>query len=146
VGYVFAYTGFLGILLQGGLIGRLVARLGERKVVAIGFASSLLSYCVLAASSSVPILLISSTLGALGNSALRPALTSLVTQKVGRNHQGVVLGLTQSLMSVAQILSPFASGLLIQHGLLALWALLAGVFALGGLVLAVKQVEKPAAI
>jgi hypothetical protein len=29
VGYLFAYAGFLGIVLQGGLIGRLVRRFGE---------------------------------------------------------------------------------------------------------------------
>ena len=38
VGYVFAYVGFLGIILQGGLIGRLVQRFGEQKLVSSGFA------------------------------------------------------------------------------------------------------------
>ncbi|MBI3758192.1 MAG: MFS transporter, partial [Deltaproteobacteria bacterium] len=38
VGYVFAYVGFLGIILQGGLIGRLVRRFGEEKLVSTGFA------------------------------------------------------------------------------------------------------------
>src|SRR5207244_10731966 len=37
VGYVFAYVGMLGIILQGGLIGRLVKWLGESKLVTTGF-------------------------------------------------------------------------------------------------------------
>ena len=34
IGYVFGYVGFLGIILQGGLIGRLVKRFGEPSLVA----------------------------------------------------------------------------------------------------------------
>src|SRR5579859_7052684 len=40
VGFVFAYVGFLGIILQGGLIGRLVRRFGEEKLVSAGFLSA----------------------------------------------------------------------------------------------------------
>lgn len=145
VGYIFAYSGFLGIFLQGGLVGRLVHRFGERKVVTMGFCSSLISYCVLAASHEIPVLLVASTFGAFGNSTLRPALTSLVTQKVGRHQQGVVLGLTQSLMSVSQIVAPVFSGLLIGYMYLTPWALLAGVISLGGLFLAAKPLEVSAA-
>jgi len=37
IGYIFGYVGFLGIILQGGLIGRLVKRFGESTLVAAGF-------------------------------------------------------------------------------------------------------------
>ena len=37
IGYLFAYSGFLGIMLQGGLIGRLVKRFGEPALVMTGF-------------------------------------------------------------------------------------------------------------
>ena len=37
VGYFFAYVGFLGIILQGGLMGRLVKKFGERALVRSGF-------------------------------------------------------------------------------------------------------------
>jgi MFS family permease len=57
--------------------------------------------------------------------AVRPALTSLITQRAGRSEQGVVLGLTQSLNSVAAIVAPAVGGLLIDHSMLAAWALLA---------------------
>lgn len=142
VGYVFAYSGFLGILLQGGIVGRLVSRFGEHQVVVMGFAGSLLGYGALAFSRDLPSLLVASTLGSFGSSTLRPALTSLVTQKAGRRQQGVVLGLTQSLMSVSQIVAPVAAGLLIGHLYLASWALLAAGISAGGLVLALKMRHK----
>ncbi len=133
VGYVFAYSGFLGIFFQGGLIGRLVKRFGEQRLVLWGFTSSLLSYAVLYFTHSVEVLLVGATLGSFGNSALRPALTSLVTQNAHRNEQGAVLGLTQSLMSIAQILAPLVSGFLIEHQLLSSWAFCCGCVSMAGL-------------
>ena len=47
IGYLFAYAGFLGIILQGGLIGRLVKRFGEPPLVAAGFGAMGLAYLLL---------------------------------------------------------------------------------------------------
>lgn len=126
VGLVFAYAGFLGIVLQGGLIGRLVRRYGEAALVRAGFAASVVGYLLLSATVHVPLLLASATVSSFGNGVLRPALTSLITQQVGRAEQGTVLGLTQSLLSVAQITAPLVGGFLIDHGRLSAWALFSG--------------------
>jgi predicted MFS family arabinose efflux permease len=45
----------------------------------------------------------------------------LITQRVARTEQGVILGLNQSLMSVAQIVGPLVAGALIDRGLLVAW-------------------------
>ncbi len=72
------------------------------------------------------------TLAAFGNGVIRPALTSLITQQAGRQEQGVVLGITQSLMSMASIVSPIVAGLLIEHRMLTAWAwVAAGLAAIG---------------
>ena len=134
VGYVFAYMGFLGIILQGGLIGRLVKWLGEGRLVRIGFLASAVGLGALGFSYGIPALLVVSAVASLGSGALRPALTSLITQKAGRSEQGAVLGLTQSIMSVAQIIGPFVGGMLIDGGWLAGWALLAAVIAAVGMI------------
>jgi MFS family permease len=62
-------------------------------------------------------------------------LTSLITQKAGRSETGAVLGLTQSLMAVSQIVAPFIAGLLIEKGLLVSWAMFPAVVSLVGLLL-----------
>jgi len=133
VGFVFAYAGFLGILVQS-FLGRLVRRVGEPWLVAAGFASMTVGYSLLAGVYAVPLLLVAGVFSSFGTGVLRPALTSLVTQAVARNEQGVVLGLNTSLQSVAQILGPAIAGLLIDHGLLAAWALFCAACALVGLV------------
>ena len=127
VGYIYAYVGFLGIILQGGLIGRLVKRIGEAKLARMGFGMASIGLAGLAFTYGLPVLLITSALASIGMGALRPTLTSLITQKTHRSEQGTVLGLTQSLNSLCQILAPFIAGLLIDREWLIAWALLAAV-------------------
>lgn len=122
VGYVFAFSGFLGIIMQGGVVGQLVKRFGDKNVVRLGFVSSLIGYIGLGLSRNVPQLLAVSTISSVGGGGLRPALTSIITQKADRREQGVIIGLTQSLMSVAQITAPIIGNAMIQRQLLAVWA------------------------
>src|SRR5882672_441017 len=140
VGYVFAFAGFLGIILQGGLIGRLVKRFGEVRLARAGFFAFSLGYAALALVRSVPQLLGSAALSAFGQGSLRPALIAQVTHNSRRDEQGLVLGITQSLMSTAQIVAPVLGGFLIDHGQLAAWALLAAAAAGIGLLLNLRQV------
>jgi DHA1 family tetracycline resistance protein-like MFS transporter len=135
VGFVYAYIGFLGIILQGGLIGRLVKTFGEAKLVRASFLCSAAGLAVLGFTYSIPLLLVTAALAGIGSGGLRPALTSLITQKADRNEQGAVLGLTQSLMSVAQIGAPFLAGVLINRHWLEAWALVGAVVSALGLVL-----------
>ena len=125
VGYVYAYLGMLGVILQGGLIGRLVKAFGEMKLVRAGFFLGMVGLAALGFTYSVPLLLLVAAISSSGTGVIRPALTSLITQKAGRSEQGVVLGLTQSLNSIAAIVAPAVGGLLIDHSLLAGWALTA---------------------
>ena len=135
IGFLFAYSGFLGIIVQGGLIGRLVKRFGERALVAAGFVCMTIGYATLGVVGAVAMLLVASTFASFGNAVLRPTLSSLVTQAAGRGEQGVVIGLTQSLMSVAQMIAPLLAGVLIGRGLLGAWALVAAAAAGTGVVL-----------
>ncbi|HKW97652.1 MAG TPA: MFS transporter [Bryobacteraceae bacterium] len=135
VGYVFAYVGFLGIILQGGLIGRLVRRFGEEKLVSSGFSSSTVGFALMGFTYRLPGLLATSTVASFGTGVLRPALTSLITQRAGREEQGVVLGLTQSLMSIAQIIGPAIAGYLIDRELLKTWAIVGAAMTAAGFVI-----------
>ena len=129
IGYVFAYNGLLGIIMQGGVVGRMVKWIGERRVVRIGFISAFLGYIALGFTHSIGQLLLVTTFSSIGGAGLRPALTSLVTQQAGRREQGVIIGLTQSLMSIGQIVAPLISGLLIENNLLTFWGVWAGLLA-----------------
>ncbi len=136
VGYVFMYSGLLGILVQGSMRqGALIRRIGEVRLVTLGFLAALLGYALLGLSFGIALLLIAAGFASFGTGVLRPALTSLITQQVARNEQGVVLGLNQSLLSVAQIVAPAVAGALIDRGHLTAWALWAALFMAVALVL-----------
>jgi MFS family permease len=135
IGYLFGYVGFLGIVLQGGLIGRLVTRFGEAALVAVGFVTLAIGYFGLGLASSAVLLLAAGTLASFGNGVIRPAVTSLITQNAGRHEQGVVLGITQSLMSLASTIAPIVAGLLIEHQMLTGWAWTAAGLAVVGVVM-----------
>jgi DHA1 family tetracycline resistance protein-like MFS transporter len=143
VGYTWAYAGFLGIFLQGPALGRMVKKFGERALNRVGFAAYTAGYATLGFCFSIPVLILATTISTVG-SLVRPTLTSLITQATPREEQGVVLGLTQSLTSVAQITGPPLAGFLIQRGMLTGWGLTAAGVALIGFVLATRPVGERA--
>ena len=128
VGYVFAFSGLIGAMIQGGGIGSLVKTFGEGKLVQVGFGSMAVGFALLSGSHQITFLLVAIIFLTFGSAVLRPSLTSLITSRAARHHQGMVIGLMQSLMSVAQIIAPLIAGLLIQKQYLSMWALAGSLF------------------
>ena len=133
VGQIYAYSGFLGILIQGGVVARVVRAFGEVNVAIFGFFMAFIGYIILGGTYTVPILVLSATVSAFGTATIRPTLTALISRNAARNEQGMMLGLTQSINSISQIAAPMVAGLMIEHGLLSHWAFLAGAITLIGL-------------
>jgi MFS family permease len=132
VGYLYAFSGLLAVVIQGGLIGWLVRRFGEARLVVSGFFAMALGYLAMGWAATLGQLLPVQAVAAFGSSTLRPSLTSLVTQRVPRHEQGLVLGWAQSLASIAQILAPAMAGYLIGQGDLSWWAGFTASFAVVG--------------
>jgi len=128
VGYVFAFSGLIGAMIQGGGIGSLVKTFGEGKLVQVGFGSMAVGFALLSGSHQITFLLVAIVFLTFGSAVLRPSLTSLITNRAARHRQGMVIGLMQSLMSVAQIIAPLIAGLLIQKQYLSMWALAGSLF------------------
>ena len=132
VGYVFAFSGLIGILIQGGGMGPLVKGFGESRLVQMGFATMAVSFALLSGVHAIPYLLVAVALLTFGSAILRPSLTTLITKHTARHRQGMVIGQMQSLMSIAQIIAPAIAGALIQAQLLSMWAIAGSVFCLIG--------------
>ncbi len=120
-GYLFAYVGLIAVVIQGGLIGRLVKRFGEIPLVIFGalcFAISLFAVPFVGpAAGGLGALLIGGGVFSMGNSLATPALTSLASKSVGAAEQGVVLGVTQSTASLARAVGPSLTALLISSSI-----------------------------
>jgi MFS family permease len=128
IGMLFTLSGIVGIVIQGGLLGRLVSRFGEAKLILVGIVLLGTGYFLLPHVDPVLPLAGATVLAAAGNAMLRPNLTSLVTQVAKPEEQGTLLGLTQSLASLANLTAPALSGFLIDHAALAAWGYVAGGF------------------
>jgi MFS family permease len=140
VGYVFAFSGLIGVVIQGGGMGSLVKSFGESKLVQMGFATMAVGFGMLGYVYGVPYLLLATGLLTFGAAILRPSLTALITMRAARHRQGMVIGLMQSLMSIAQIIAPIIGGVLIQSQLLSTWAVAGTVFcAIGWVFIAVMK-------
>ncbi len=145
-GYIYALSGLIGALIQGGLIGRLVRALGESKLSLLGFASMATGYLLLGPAHSITMLVVLVICASFGSAVTRPALTTQLTKSVGPDEQGAVLGTSQSLAGISQIVGPVVAGWLIGRGQLAAYGVVAGGFALAGALLVWLQREpEPAA-
>ena len=112
VGYVFAYVGILSAVLQGGLIGRLAQRFGELRLLLCGLVLIATGLVLLALSRGVPLLAVAVSALAIGMGLTQPSLNSLISRRAGRDEQGAVLGVTQSVGSLARVLGPPLAGYL----------------------------------
>jgi len=120
-GYLFAYVGLIAVIIQGGLIGRLVKRFGELPLVIVGalcFAISLFAVPFVGpAAGGLAALLVGGGVFSMGNSLATPALTSLASKSAGPEQQGVVLGVTQSTASLARAVGPSLAAILISSSI-----------------------------
>jgi DHA1 family tetracycline resistance protein-like MFS transporter len=120
-GYLFAYVGILAVIVQGGLIGKLVKRFGELTLVIVGaflFAGSLFAVPFVGPQAGgLLALLIGGGLFSIGNSLSAPSLTSLASKSVGPAEQGSVLGVTQSVASLARAVGPALAAVLIHSAI-----------------------------
>jgi MFS transporter, DHA1 family, tetracycline resistance protein len=134
VSYSFAYAGLLGIFVQGYLLHRLMGTLGESRLLVIGFLAQIVSQCTLALAGSIPMVYAGITALAF-TGFLRPVISSLLSRRTSPHEQGAVMGVTQSLSSVSQIVGPLLAGFLIGRDWLVAWGLIGATIAVIGLAL-----------
>ncbi|MFN8625119.1 MAG: MFS transporter [Candidatus Binatia bacterium] len=114
--WLFAYLGVMTATMQGGLLGRLSHRIDERRLVVVG--TGLLAAGIAAAPYTPPVTLLLLSLGgiAFGQGITSPVLSSLISKASGGKGHGGVLGISQSLGSLARILGPLWGGLMFDFG------------------------------
>jgi len=115
-GWIFAFVGIVSALIQGGLIGKLVKRFGEPTLVIAGgllFTVSLfVSPFVEPAIGLIGILSVAA-LSSIGNALSAPSLTSLGSKSASAAEQGSILGVMQSVASLARAVGPTVAAVII---------------------------------
>jgi DHA1 family tetracycline resistance protein-like MFS transporter len=115
-GWVFAFVGIVSAIIHGGLIGRLVKRFGEPPLVITGallFSASLFATPFVGPVIGVLGILAIGAVSSIGNALMAPSLASLASKSASAGEQGGVLGVTQSVASLARAVGPSIAAFLI---------------------------------
>jgi DHA1 family tetracycline resistance protein-like MFS transporter len=116
-GWIFAYVGVISAIVQGGLIGRLVKRFGEPLLVLVGavlFMASLVMAPFVKPAGGLITILIMGAATSIGQALSAPTLSSLASKSASAAEQGSVLGVMQSIASLARAVGPSLAAVLIS--------------------------------
>jgi len=115
-GWIFAFVGIISAFIQGALIGKLVKRFGEPRLVIAGtflFTGSLFAIPFIGSAAGLLGILLVGAVSSVGNALNAPSLTSLASKSASAREQGVVLGVTQSVASLARAVGPSIAAFMI---------------------------------
>jgi DHA1 family tetracycline resistance protein-like MFS transporter len=118
-GYILAYVGFLAVVMQGGLIGKLSRKFGEANLIVVGCSMLALSFVAVPFVSKNSFGLLGLLVGAgcfaIGNSISSPSLNALASKNADEFEQGKVFGVMQSAASLARAIAPTITGILLNN-------------------------------
>ncbi len=130
VGYLFAYCGIIGAIVQGGIIGRLVKLFGEPLLITISLVILALGLAPMPfLHGQVPVgkewlqpisgiwflFLGGLALVSIGSSLTRPPLFGMISILTPPTEQGATLGVAQGAGSLARIFGPIFAGIFIKQ-------------------------------
>jgi DHA1 family tetracycline resistance protein-like MFS transporter len=105
VGLTLAFVGVCSAVVQGTLVGPVVARLGERATLLLGLLCGALGMAIYGLSPTGPLFLLGvPTMALWGLSG--PAIMGLMSRRVSPSEQGQLQGANTSLTSVAVLIGP----------------------------------------
>ena len=136
--YFFMYIGVVQIVLQGVLIGRLTKRWGEENLMVFATLLMALGMLFMPLFPSIIIFLGSLTLISSGIGILNTVLLSFISKRTPTNEQGGMLGVAQSVGSVARIPGPLIGGIVAEFAGLQGAFLLSATFVMISFVLGFK--------
>jgi DHA1 family tetracycline resistance protein-like MFS transporter len=105
IGISLAAFGISFAIVQGGLIGPVLHRFGERKTIQFGLTFNAVAFLALATVTDGTVALILTPLTALG-AVVTPAIQGIMSRMVSNDAQGELQGLLSSAGSLAMIVSP----------------------------------------
>ncbi len=111
LGILFAVLGIISVVIQGGLVGRLVQRFGDEKLIIAGLLVASVGMLLILIAPNIILLYLTTAIFNIGVTLLWLSSSSLVT-KNSSGGQGAALGIMQSFSSLGRILGPMLGGAL----------------------------------
>lgn len=133
VGYLFAFLGLVSAVIQGGLVRRIVPRIGEARLIRICGVPFALGLLLLAWAPDLGWVVAALALLAIGYGGTVPSVLGLISRASPPEIQGGMLGVGQSVGSLARIAGPVLAGAALDLSMALPYLLGAGVAAAGTL-------------
>lgn len=118
IGNIFGIIGIFSAIVQGGLIGFFQKKIGLNRMLLWGCPFAGLGLMLIPLPSLewfYPVQVVAIFFLAIGNGLLMPSVNSLVSLYAPADAQGKMLGILQSMGSLARSIGPLASGFLYAH-------------------------------
>jgi DHA1 family tetracycline resistance protein-like MFS transporter len=116
-GYVLAAFGVLGVIVQAGLVGIVARTLGVLRTFLIGLIVAAAGWTLVAASSSVPMFLLSLLPAGIGVGLCNASIVTLVSHSGSKDEQGTIQGAAGALESLGRAIGPvWGNGALQRFG------------------------------
>jgi len=115
VSWVFAFIGAIVVVVQGGLIGPLTRRLGEKTLLVAGLALQAIGLVAIPYATGTAGLLAACVPLSVGSGLSSPALSSLLSRSARAEDQGGTLGIGQAAAALGRIAGPISATKAYDH-------------------------------
>ncbi len=115
-GYVFTYVGIIIVIMQGGLVGQLVKRFGERSLLIVGLIMLAAGLALLPWSTQFALLLIALGILSAGEGMVTPTISAMLSFASPAAAQGETLGFAQGIAGMGRVIGPLIAGTIYALG------------------------------
>jgi DHA1 family tetracycline resistance protein-like MFS transporter len=115
VGWLLSIAGGVGGAALILLVSPLAARIGDRGVAQIGLLLSFAAYGILTFVRSLAVFCVALVLWAVGSSMVEPTLTAILSVRAKRSERGAIMGVSDSINSLAMILGPATGSAIVGY-------------------------------
>ena len=113
IGIILTAIGLVSVIAQGALTGFATRKFGEANVIKVSLIASVVGFLVMLLATNLPTVILTSSFFVLANAMLRPAVSSLISQRTTQG-QGIAMGLNNAYMSLGRVIGPMWAGIVID--------------------------------
>lgn len=140
--YLIMADGAVNILVQLFVLGWLGRYLAERQLILLIFALICTGFLTAGLATTIPVLVLAVLLVSTGDALAKPTYLAALSVHVSPQRQGIVLGAAQSLVAMADIVSPILGGFILGYSLYGVWIGVAMAMALAGAGIAMTRLPR----
>ena len=109
-GYLLAFVGFISLIIRLGIIPKLVDNFSEKSLILLGMSLIISSMLLTTLMTTLNQLFFTIAIFAFGAAMVQPLLRAMISKGASEKEQGAVMGVTNSVASIAQIVGPILGG------------------------------------